>query len=190
MDLKDKKILIHTCCAPCATYVFEVLKSDGAKITSFFYNPNIHGQAEYERRKKSIEKLSKKMKVKIYSPKYDMREFFDALYAYEKGHHRRIENDRKRRCGVCFDFRLRKTAELAKKKGFDYFSTTLLISPYQDQSHIWHIGVEIGDETHVPFYFRDFRKGYLQSRHKAKRDKLYLQDYCGCSYSAVEKIKV
>jgi len=188
-SIKNKKILVHSCCAPCATFVLQTLIDSGAKVVSFFYNPNIHGRAEYERRRDSMEKFAREIGVKLIIPKYDMREYFDALYNYEKKHYRNIEYDKKKRCDICYRLRLEKTALFAKKEDFAYFTTTLLISPFQDQSRIWQIGAEIGEEEGIPFYFRDFRKGYLESRHKAKRFGLYLQKYCGCSYSAMERIR-
>jgi len=188
-SIKDKNFLLHTCCAPCATYVLAALQDDGAKITSFFYNPNIHGKGEYEIRKKSLEGYVKKIDIPLIIPPYNMRDYFDAIYDYEKEHYKKIEHDKRKRCDICFQLRLKKTALAAKKDNFDFFSTTLLVSPFQDQSRIWQIGAEIGEEIGVPFYFRDFRKGYLESRHKAKRYDLYMQNYCGCSYSVDERVK-
>lgn len=184
-----KKILVHSCCAPCSTYVYKALLEDGFKITGFFYNPNIHGVKEYRRRLKSMKKWGRIIKKRIVIPEYAVKDYFEGLLKYEKEHHRTIERDKKRRCAVCFALRLRKTAEYAKKKNFDYFTTTLLVSPYQDQSLLWQIGSDIGSSVGIDFCFRDFRKGYLASRHFAKINKLYQQNYCGCVYSIDEKAR-
>ena len=116
-----------------------------------------------------------------------MNEYFNAIMDYEKKHHREIEKDKKRRCQVCFALRLKKTALAAKKEKFDYFTTTLLISPFQDQSLLWQIGSDAGIEAGVDFLFKDFRKGYVASRHLSRSNKLYMQNYCGCVYSIDEK---
>ncbi|MCX6811929.1 MAG: epoxyqueuosine reductase QueH [Candidatus Berkelbacteria bacterium] len=184
-----KKILIHSCCAPCSTYVYKALIIDGFNITGFFYNPNIHGVKEYRKRLKSMKKWGKIIKKRIIVPEYYVKDYFEALLNYEKEHHRQIERDKKRRCQVCFSLRLRKTAEEAKSKKFDFFTTTLLVSPYQDQSLLWQIGSDVGSEVGVDFYFRDFRKGYLASRHLARINTLYQQKYCGCVYSIDEKTR-
>lgn len=184
-----KRILVHSCCGPCSTYVYEVLKDLGFDALGYFYNPNIHGRKEYEKRLKSMKKWAKKSKIKLIAPPYNMNDYFEEILVYEKSHHRRIENDKKRRCSVCFRLRLKKTAKFAKDKGFDYFTTTLLVSPFQDQSLLWQIGADIGTEIGVDFYFRDFRKGYLSSRHMARNSRLYMQKYCGCIYSIDEKGK-
>jgi predicted adenine nucleotide alpha hydrolase (AANH) superfamily ATPase len=127
------------------------------------------------------------IKKRIIVPEYNIKDYFETLIDYEKEHHRTIEQDKKRRCAVCFSLRLKRTAQEAKKRDFDFFTTTLLISPYQDQSLLWQIGSDIGSEVGIDFYFRDFRKGYLASRHFARTNKLYLQNYCGCVYSIDEK---
>ena len=179
----NKKILVHSCCGPCSTYVYKSLHEEGFNITGFFYNPNIHGVKEYKKRQRSMKKFAKIIKKRVIFPEYDIKNYFEAILDYERGHHRAIERDKKRRCSVCFSMRLKKTAEIAKKKKQDYFTTTLLVSPYQDQSLLWQIGSEIGSEVGIDFYFRDFRKGYLASRHLAKVNHLYQQNYCGCVYS-------
>lgn len=182
-----KKILVHSCCGPCSTYVYKTLFREGFNLTGFFYNPNIHGVKEYRRRLKSMKKWAKIIKKRIIVPEYDVKDYFEALLNYEREHHRTIEHDKKRRCSVCFALRLKKTAEMAKEKRYNYFTTTLLVSPYQDQSLLWQIGSDIGSEIGIDFYFRDFRKGYLASRHLSRINKLFEQNYCGCIYSLDEK---
>ena len=187
--MKKKKILVHSCCAPCSTYVYKALILDGFNITGFFYNPNIHGVQEYKLRLKSMVHWGKIIKKRIIIPEYDIKDYFEALLKYEKGHHRAIEYDKKRRCQVCFALRLKRTAQVAKKRNNDFFTTTLLVSPYQDQSLLWQIGSDVGSEVGIDFYFRDFRKGYLASRHFARTNSLYQQNYCGCVYSIDEKAR-
>lgn len=185
--MKSKKILVHSCCAPCSTYVYKSLLEEDFNICGFFYNPNIHGAKEFEKRLKSMKKWAKIIKKRVIVPPYDIKQYFEALLKFEKEYHRQIEHDKKRRCSVCFTLRLKKTAEYAKKNKYDYFTTTLLVSPYQDQSLLWQIGSNAGSEAGIDFYFRDFRKGYLASRHLAKTNNLYQQNYCGCVYSLDEK---
>lgn len=185
--MKSKKILVHSCCAPCSTFVYKALIDEGYNLTGFFYNPNIHGVKEYRRRLKSMKRWTRIEKIRVIIPKYDIKDYFEALLKYEREHHRAIERDKKRRCAICFALRLRQTAEEAKKRKQDFFTTTLLVSPYQDQSLLWQIGSSIGSEVGIDFYFRDFRKGYLASRHLARVNKLYQQNYCGCVYSLDEK---
>jgi len=134
-----------------------------------------------------MKRWAKIIKKDLIVPKYNVKDYFEAIINYEREHHRAIERDKKRRCAVCFNLRLKKTAEFAKKKKYDFFTTTLLVSPYQDQSLLWQIGSEIGSLIGIDFYFRDFRKGYLASRHLAKVNNLYQQKYCGCIYSLDER---
>ena len=184
---KRKKILVHSCCAPCATHVYRALKEDGYEVVGFFYNPNIHGEREFKKRLKSMKDWARMEKIKIIVPTYNMNEYFETIIDYEKKHHREIEKDKKRRCPVCFALRLGKTAFVAKEKGFDYFTTTLLVSPFQDQSLLWQIGSDAGVEAGIDFLFKDFRKGYAASRHLSRSNNLYMQNYCGCVYSIDEK---
>lgn len=182
-----KKILVHSCCAPCSTFVYKALLEDGFNICGFFYNPNIHGAKEYHKRLKSMRRWGKIIKKRIIIPEYNIKDYFEAIFDFEKEHHRTIERDKKRRCAVCFALRLKKTAQVAKKKKFDFFTTTLLVSPYQNQSLLWQIGSDIGAKVGIDFYFRDFRKGYLASRHLARTNNLYQQNYCGCFFSLDER---
>jgi hypothetical protein len=185
--LKNKKILLHICCASCAVYTIEFLKREGLIVEAIFYNPNIHGEQEYQKRLSDVKILCEKLDVKLTVPPYDVKQYFNRLYAYEKRHYKSIENIPRLRCAECYKLRLYQTAKFAKEIGADMFTTSLLISPYQQQSLIWQIGVEAGDKYQVPFYFRDLRKGYWQSVHKAKNMGLRVPKYCGCIYSVQEK---
>ncbi|MCD6194878.1 epoxyqueuosine reductase QueH [bacterium] len=188
-DLKDKVILVHICCAPCAVGILPFLKEQGFSIIGFFYNPNIHGEKEYQKRLKDVRRLCQKENIKLEIPDYNMQEYFSAIYDYEKKHYCKIEDNSTKRCPVCYRLRLETTAKYAQKIKADFFTTTLLISPYQQQSVIWRIGIELGEHFHIPFYFRDLRKIYWEALHKAKKRGFYLPTYCGCAYSLKEKEK-
>lgn len=171
-----KKLLLHVCCAPCSTYVIEALKEE-YEITLFFYNPNIEPINEYSSRLEAAEKFAEKMDLPIIVGDYDSIEWHNKV----QGH----ENDEEggERCGICFRYRLEKTAELAKQKGFDLFSTTLTVSPYKNTEIINQIGKEAGEKYNIEFLDSDFKKGYMKSIELSKEHGLYRQKYCGCLYS-------
>lgn len=186
-DLKGKKILLHVCCAPCALGSLAFLREQGFEIIGFFYNPNIHGEQEYQKRLEGARRLFEEKKIRLEVPDYRVQDYFAAIYNYEKKHYSKIENNPRKRCPVCYRLRLGTAARYAQKIGADFFSTTLLISPYQEQSVIWRIGIELGEKYGVPFYFRDLRKIYWGALHKARKQNFYLPTYCGCVYSLKEK---
>lgn len=155
------RILLHTCCAPCTTYVNQWLKDNDFEVKGLFYNPNLRPQAEYERRLLTLEYYSTSVGLKVINEPNDQ--------AITPGD-----------CSSCYRLRLQRTARMAKALGQDLFSTTLLISPYQQHDLIKRIGEELGEEAGVPFFYRDFRIGYNQSQLMAKELKLYRQKYCGC----------
>ncbi|OGB88325.1 hypothetical protein A3H38_00640 [candidate division WOR-1 bacterium RIFCSPLOWO2_02_FULL_46_20] len=164
-----RRILLHTCCGPCTTYVYQHLRENEFEIKGLFYNPNIRPQAEYERRLLTMEHYATVVGLKVIYEANDVQ----------------IEQAD---CAACYRVRLTKTAQKAQESGYDYFSTTLLISPYQKIKLIKQIGEEIGRESGVEFLCRDFRIGYRTSRQMAREMKLYMQKYCGCkeaSYVAV-----
>ncbi len=179
------KLVLHSCCAPCSTYVLEYL-SQWFEIIVFYYNPNIWPKEEYEKRVVDQEVYTKKIaedtKVSFMSGIYDEREF----YAKIKG----CENEKEggKRCELCFEMRLKKTAECAKKLAADFFSTTLTISPMKNASLLNELGECIGQEEGVTFLPSDFKKknGYKRSIELSKENDLYRQNYCGCVYSYKE----
>ncbi len=175
------KILLHTCCASCLIYPVKKLKKEGHNVTAFFYNPNIFPPEEYQRRRKAMLDLSvgDETLVIIYA-EYIPSQFSDAI---------KEDTLRPGRCSACFLFRLQKTAQFAKENGFDSFSTTLLVSPYQDQEVIKKIGEEISRQLNIAFYFENFRPGFAQAHKEAKQKKIYCQKYCGCLYSESEQCK-
>ena len=159
-----KKILLHTCCAPCTTQVLEDLRAEHFDITGFFYNPNIFPPEEYDKRKKCMEQYGELVNLPMYF----------------------IENDLEHRsgdCPFCYETRLTRTAQFAKGKGFDAITTTLLVSPYQNHDLIKKIGFQIEEEFGVIFLYRDFRPHYKKGRLLAKEHNLYCQKHCGCASS-------
>ncbi len=172
------KLLLHTCCAPCLIYPLEKLSLEGFKVTGFFYNPNIHPFAEYLRRKEALAILAPAAEI-IY-PEYAPAEFFQAI---------NLKEEPPERCSICWRQRLKKTAQAAKQGGFQYFTTTLLVSPYQDQELLKKIGNEAAKEEGVEFYYADFRPGFRKAHNEARALGIYCQKYCGCIYSEIERSK-
>ncbi|MDO8489545.1 MAG: epoxyqueuosine reductase QueH [Candidatus Omnitrophota bacterium] len=167
-------ILLHICCGPCLIYPFGRLKKEGFNIKGFYYNPNIYPREEYNSRKGSVELLSKDLDFDVEMAEYDDSDFFQATNVFK---------NTPERCLICWSLRLRKTAEYAKKNNLFLFSTTLLVSPYQDHAMLKQLGDKIAKETGIDFYYEDFRPGFRQAYKEARQKGLYLQKYCGCKYS-------
>lgn len=181
-------LLLHSCCAPCSSYVLEYL-SKYFKITVLYYNPNISPQEEYIHRLKEEKRLISEMSfenpVSIIDCSYDSQEFFRCAKGFEK------EPEGGKRCEKCFDLRLSYTAKTAKEKGFDYFATTLTISPLKNAQLINEIGESLGEKFKVKYLCSDFKKkeGYKRSIILSKEYNLYRQNYCGCIFSKAESEK-
>lgn len=176
-------LLLHACCAPCSSYCVEYL-SQYFDITIFYYNPNIICKEEYEKRYLEFEKIQKSIcNVKIVKAQYDNLEFFNAIKGYEDC------EEGGERCFICYELRLRKTALEAKEKGFDYFASTLSISPHKNAEKLNEIGKNIEKEYNIKWLPNDFKKkgGYLRSTVLSKELGMYRQNYCGCVYSAKEE---
>lgn len=175
------RLLLHSCCGPCSSYVLEYL-SDYFDITLFFYNPNIQPAEEYEKRlsaqKQLLERAKYKNPVAFLAGEYEPQRFFEAV----KG----LENCREggARCEKCFELRLSKAAEIAKKGGFDYFATTLTVSPHKNAVLINEIGGRY--QNYLPSDFKK-REGYKRSIILSKEYELYRQGYCGCIFSKGER---
>lgn len=182
-DLSEKPtLLLHACCAPCSSGVLPVLV-EHFKITLFFHNPNISPESEYNYRLDELKRLVEEMglsDIKIISLEYDEEEFL----AIARGREDLPEGGA--RCKDCYRLRLEKTAEYAKEKGFDYFTTTLTVSPYKNAEYLNEIGKELSSEYGVKYLVSDFKKkeGYKRSCENSKKYGLYRQIYCGCVYSA------
>ncbi len=174
------KVLLHTCCAPCLIYPLERLKAQGYEVEGFFYNPNIHPFNEYKNRKQAVIDYSRIAQVNVVYPEYEPAEFFQAVNSKEKN---------PGRCRLCWQLRLEKTAQLAKERKFDLFSTTLLVSPYQDQGVIKNTGSDISAQEGVNFYYEDFRPGFRKAHEEARIQGIYCQNYCGCIYSEIERCR-
>jgi len=185
---KPKKLLLHSCCAPCSSHVIDFLK-DYFDITIIYYNPNISPIEEYEKRKKEqiklIKRLKSKNKINYIDCDYDNNIYEELIKGYETC------PERGARCNICFNLRLEKTAKSAKEYQYDYFSTTLTVSPYKNATLINNIGETLSKKYNIEWLYSDFKKenGYKKSIELSKKYHLYRQDYCGCIYSKNERIK-
>lgn len=176
--LEKKNLLLHCCCAPCSSYSFLYL-SEKFNITAYFYNPNIMPKEEHDFRLSELRRLINEMHLNInVIEEYD-NSFLDAVKGLEN------EPERGNRCTLCYELRLRKCALLAKKQGFDCFSTTLSISPYKDAKRLNMIGEKLENEIDVEYLYLDLKKndGYKKSIELSKKYNLYRQNYCGCIFS-------
>jgi len=178
--MRGKTILLHTCCAPCLIYPLKVLQDAGFEVKGFFYNPNIHPYAEYLRRIEAFTALNPGIEI-IY-PEYLPQEYFRAVHLKE-------DAPSPERCVICWKLRLQKTAQAAKLTGFDYFTTSLLVSPYQDQGLLRKIGEEVASDEGVKFHYADFRPGFREAHNEAHNKGIYCQKYCGCIFSEIERFK-
>jgi predicted adenine nucleotide alpha hydrolase (AANH) superfamily ATPase len=169
-------ILLHICCGPCLIYPFRRLKDQGFKISGYYYNPNLYPVSEYHRRAEALKVLSREFSLEVDYPEHKEPDFFQAIKHQESF---------PKRCVICWSLRLRQTARQAKQRGFSAFSTTLLVSPYQDHELLKQLGHQIAQETGIDFYYEDFRCGFRDAQVEAKRRGIYRQKYCGCSYSEI-----
>ena len=170
------RILVHVCCAPCFTYPHKRLIEEGHDVTAFFYNPNIHPYMEYKNRMGSLEKYAKIKGARvIYTNEYDLENYLRGSLAADD------------RCKFCYMCRLAQTARTASQLGFDAFTTTLLISPYQKHEMLKDVAEKAADEHNIEFYYEDFREGYKESREISRTLGLYMQKYCGCIFSEKER---
>ena len=171
------EILIHVCCGPCLTYPLKRLTEKGHKLTGFWYNPNIHPYTEYQNRLEAARYLEwTKVFPIIYEDSYDLVEYLQAVMPH-------LED----RCRFCYQLRLERTARVAKEKGFEAFSTTLLVSPTQKHELIDEIGEELAKKYEIKFFYEDLRPGYYEGKNMAKELNLYRQKYCGCIFSEKER---
>ena len=180
------RLLLHSCCAPCSSYVLEYL-SEYFSITVFYYNPNIFPAEEYEKRVKEqealIEKLPAKHRISFLEGPYEQERFFEMAKGLEK------VPEGGERCFRCYHLRLLEAAQMARAGGFDYFTTTLSISPLKNVHKLNEIGEKLAREYGVAYLNSDFKKrdGYKRSIELSKEYGLYRQDYCGCVYSLRER---
>ena len=176
------RLLLHACCAPCSSYVLEYL-SRYFDITLYFYNPNISPEKEYLFRADELSRLISEMpldgEVNLVSEIYNSDEFYNAIKGFED------EREGGGRCKICYRLRLERSAAYAAEHGFDYFSTTLSISPYKNAAWLNEIGGELAERYGVSYLFSDFKKknGYKRSCELSEIYGLYRQSWCGCEFS-------
>jgi len=172
-----RSILIHCCCAHCAAYTIDYWQKQGYEVTALWYNPNIHPYMEHQHRLEAMKSLVQDMNLSlIVAEGYDVIEYFRHVVGYES-----------ERCQHCFRLRLSVAAETARQRGFNAFTTTLLISPRQKHDLLREIGRELAEEVGIDFLYVDLRQRYSDSRHMTKGLNLYRQQYCGCVYSEWER---
>lgn len=175
-------LLLHSCCGPCSSYVLECV-ARFFSVTLFYYNPNIYPEKEYIHRLneqiKLINAMPSKNKISLMESEYDHKSFLTAVKGLEK------EKEGGKRCTECFKLRLTESAKKAKEYGFDYFSTTLTVSPHKNSQLLNELGKEISNRYSVKYLYSDFKKkeGYKRSVQLAKQYELYRQNYCGCEFS-------
>ena len=184
--LNNKKtLLLHACCAPCSSAVLERI-AEYFDITILYYNPNITEKEEYEKRLQELEKFVNEINldnIKVMPGRYQPEEFFEMSKGLEQ------EKERGKRCYQCYKLRLEETAKIAEQQNFDFFTTTLSISPYKNSKWLNEIGVDLDKKYQSTYLYADFKKknGYKRSIELSKQYNLYRQDYCGCIYSKKEK---
>ncbi|MCI5621189.1 MAG: epoxyqueuosine reductase QueH [Lachnospiraceae bacterium] len=179
-------LLLHSCCAPCSSYVIEYL-SQYFRITVFYYNPNIYPDEEYVKRVKEQQEFIRRFPTK-YPVKFIEGDFEKAAF-YEMAKGLEQVKEGGERCFGCYRLRLEKTAQLAVERGFDYFTTTLSISPLKNAAKLNEIGMKLSEEYGVAYLLSDFKKrnGYKRSVEISKEYEMYRQDYCGCVFSMRER---
>ena len=180
-----KTLLLHACCAPCSSAVLERI-AKYFDITILYYNPNITDQEEYEKRLQELENFASKLNldnIKVMPGRQIPEEFFEISKGLEQ------EKERGKRCYECYKLRLEETAKIAEKLGFDFFTTTLSISPYKNSKWLNEIGENLDKKYQTTYLYADFKKknGYKRSIELSHIYNLYRQDYCGCIYSKKEK---
>lgn len=172
------KVLMHTCCAPCSVYCIDSLRAEGIEPTLFWYNPNIHPYIEYKTRRDCLREYAKSIKAElILKEEYGLVEFCQ-----------NVISDVDNRCvNYCYPKRLGETVRYAAEHGYDAFTTTLLVSPYQKHEELIKVCEKLAAESGVKFLYRDFRPGFYEGQNKARELGLYRQKYCGCIFSEKER---
>ncbi|KAB2951252.1 epoxyqueuosine reductase QueH [Heliorestis acidaminivorans] len=171
------KLLLHSCCGPCTIYPLEELRQQGHDVTAYFYNPNIHPYKEFRRRLETLEGYTATNNLSLHKEEdYELEEFLQ-----------QVAPQPAQRCNHCYRVRLYKTAEKARALDMEGFTTTLLVSPYQNHEQLKAIGEEIGKALSIPFIYIDFRPGFRKAQQEARELELYRQSYCGCIYSEKDR---
>lgn len=171
------KILLHCCCAPCSLSCIDPLRDEGAHITAFWYNPNIHPFKEYEARRDCLVNFMAEQKIPlVVKEDYGLREFV-----------RNVAENIDSRCEYCYSVRLEQTAKYAKENGFDGFTSTLFSSLYQNHEMMVKRAEELAEKYGIEFYYRDFRPNFREGNQKAREKGFYMQKYCGCIFSEEDR---
>jgi len=171
------RLLMHICCAPCANAPVELLRSEGVELTGFWYNPNIHPVTEYRARRDCLREYAKSIALPLVEKdEYGLREFCRAVAD-------KIDS----RCASCYEMRLYETAKTAKEQGFDAFTSSLFISPYQNHELMKAVAERAAEKYGVQFYYRDFRPLFFAGQERARALGFYMQKYCGCVFSEEER---
>ena len=171
------KTLMHICCAPCANQPIEMLRRDGFEVAGFWYNPNIHPFTEYRSRRNCVREYAQTIELPMFEQdQYALRPFV-----------REVAEDIAHRCGKCYEMRLFETARQAKELGFDSFTSSLFISPYQNHELMRETAERAAAEYGVDFLYRDFRPLFRDGQEKARELGFYIQKYCGCVFSEEER---
>jgi predicted adenine nucleotide alpha hydrolase (AANH) superfamily ATPase len=190
------KLLLHACCAPCSVACVESLAEEGQRPVLFWYNPNIHPWTEYKSRRDCLQGFAGERGLELETEdEYGLRSFIRGIYPFidrktageDPADPGGVAGAPLSRCAFCYRLRLERTAQKAGREGFDAFSTTLLISPYQNHGLIRSIGEELAGRYGLVFLYRDFRPRFRKGREKAGELGLYLQKYCGCIFSEEER---
>ena len=177
-EIDGDKVFMHTCCAPCSVSCIEILRENNLEPVLYWYNPNIHPYTEYKNRLDSLWEYSMDQGVElIIKDDYGLKEFVEKT----------IDQLEKRCVNVCYRMRLSETARAAKELGYSKFTTTLLVSPYQDTEKLIEIGEEIAGEYGLEFIVFDFKSRFREGQEKARNLGLYMQKYCGCIFSEAER---
>ena len=168
------KLLLHTCCAPCSVYCIDSLRNEKIEPTVYWFNPNIHPYMEYKARRDTLKEYTKSINVQA---------FFEEDYGLDE-FCKNVICDLQNRCqNYCYRVRLEQTAKFAKENGYTHFSTTLLVSPYQNHEALIEVANQMAKKYNVEFLYRDFRIGFREGQAKARELGLYMQKYCGCIFS-------
>ena len=176
-----EKVLLHICCAPCACYPVNFLREKGYDVTGFWYNPNIHPFEEYRLRKLTLMEYEKKIQMPVI-----YNDFFNYEYWLKFTYPGWSQHNKNYRCTLCYKDRLDKAAKTAKEQNFDYFTSTLLYSKYQNHEVMISLARLAGKKYNVKFLYYDFREGWKEGIRISKELGLYRQRYCGCIFSQQE----
>ena len=172
-----KSVLLHTCCAPCANQCVEALRNEGIEPVAYWFNPNIHPFLEYQSRKQALIQYAKGVGMElVLADEYGLRQFIQA-----------VSPNLEDRCTLCYSMRMDAVAQYAAQNGFDCFTTTLLISPYQKHEKIRAVAEQAAMKHGIEFVYRDFRPYFRVGQQRARELGLYMQKYCGCIFSEEER---